>query len=95
MTSHTPGPWFVGGETDHGEILICSDARPTICAVDPGAREWCTQANARLIAAAPDLLDALQSILPDAVANHVGGPDTELRINSARAAITKATGRIA
>lgn len=95
MSGHTPGPWFVGGETDHGEFLICSDARPTICAVDPGAREWCTHANARLIAAAPDLLDALQLILPDALASHVGGPDTEARINAARAAITKATGRIA
>lgn len=60
MSMHTPGPWFVGGETDHGEILICSDARPTICAVDPGAREWCTQANARLIAAAPKMLEALR-----------------------------------
>jgi hypothetical protein len=54
-----------------------------------------SEANARLIAAAPDLLEALQAILPDAVGNHIGGPDTQARIDAARAAIAKATGSAA
>lgn len=45
----------------------------------------------RIRAAAPDLLTALQDLLPDAVGNHIGGPDTQARIDAARAAITKAT----
>ena len=52
-------------------------------------------ADARLISAAPDLLEALQAIMPDAVGNHIGGPDTQARIDAARAAITKAIGSAA
>lgn len=50
------------------------------------------EANARLIAAAPDLLEALVALIPDAEANDFGGPDTGARIAAARAAIAKATG---
>lgn len=49
-------------------------------------------ANANLIASAPCLLEALENILPDAIANHFGGPDTLERIRAAMAAIAKAKG---
>jgi len=39
---------------------------------------------------ASDLLEALQDLLPDAEANHCGGPDTGARLQRARAAIAKA-----
>ncbi|MFS2027104.1 hypothetical protein [Massilia sp. CT11-137] len=50
---------------------------------------------ANTMLAAPDLLEALQALLPDAVGNHIGGPDTQARIDAARAAIAKATGSAA
>ena len=67
MSHHTPGPWktgtgafadqvFVDDQTgeqgnDWGENLICETAG--------------SEANARLIAAAPDLLEALKACLAD------------------------------
>lgn len=62
-TKHTPGPWInetysvVASNTpvDGGDI-ICE--APLI--FDDSMRRW--QANARLIAAAPELLDALKAI---------------------------------
>jgi hypothetical protein len=57
------------------------------------------QADARLIAAAPDLLKALidlnAGILPSAESNASGNPEWEYvskRVTAARAAIAKATG---
>lgn len=53
-------------------------------------------ANARLIAAAPDLLAALQAIVDENVdymtINHLGDPEQQHNIKLARAAIAKATG---
>ena len=75
MSGHTKGPWFVeqDGKTPiyvspidrHEEIAICNvlviDEDP-----DDDSGEWFngdqTKANARLIAAAPDLLEALEVI---------------------------------
>jgi hypothetical protein len=98
---HTPGPWQFDAQDD---AHVVSDDYHVIRAGcgylaeakeerEPGFRiaGHMTEADARLIAAAPDLLAALQSILPDAVGNHIGGPDTQVRIDSARAAIAKAT----
>jgi hypothetical protein len=36
------------------------------------------------------LVAALQALLPDAVGNHIGGPDTQARIDAARAALAAA-----
>lgn len=62
-TRHTPGPWIaVGFWVEHP-----NDKRPDICNCDPrsmdqeGRSDAEILANARLIAAAPDLLEALQS----------------------------------
>ncbi len=96
MRTHTKGPWHVGerrGEhiaikhSDHapGAIswtLALAVARPT----------WAAQAeaNARLIAAAPDLLEALRLIAEQDPAENALDPQWAARI--ARAAIAKATG---
>lgn len=45
-------------------------------------------ANAMLAAA--QLVAALRDLLPDAVGNHIGGPDTQARIDAARAALAAA-----
>lgn len=92
---HTPGPW---------EIEVRDEGKNhNITPIASGGRGWVGDRylrvggaidihDARLIAAAPDLLEALQRLLPDAVGNHIGGPDTQARIDAARAAIAKATG---
>ena len=89
-TQHTPGPWQIWAEitaisrnpcTGHtisrgDDVFIC-DAVGT------------SAADARLIAAAPELLAALQ-----AVADYWAGGDVPADINAAmRAAIAKATGK--
>ena len=95
MSAHTPGPWFVDGlivtARQKGSIgFAYGPAMPENSAVGRASL-----ANARLIAAAPELLAALQSLLSDWDAvcgshgwdkNHLCGPV------DARAAIAKATG---
>jgi hypothetical protein len=79
---HTPGPWGVEGSYVHGP-----DGKRFLAVASDGEG----QANARLIAAAPALLEALEACLPDLehyVATHGPGPDKRLAI--ARAAIARA-----
>jgi len=69
MVKHTPGPWHyldigevVPSDDDgfpHAELRICFMATP---GVDPAASDRIS-ANANLIAASPDLYDALEAIL--------------------------------
>lgn len=93
-TKHTPGPWeaveigvIAQKITSHGNFYICS-------LIDPENEE--DKANARLIAAAPELLEALKQI-----ANHFDmdgyGPDAWKKLalemaETARAAIARAEG---
>lgn len=54
QATHTPGPW----ELTFGEYDAAIHAGATIAMVDDTMRAW--KENARLIAAAPDLLAALE-----------------------------------
>lgn len=92
-TQHTPGPWIGAGpsfgdqlprytteiiteyEDEDGEVR-------SICELPFAHHDDENEANARLIAAAPELLVALQAFID-------GGYDREIAI----AAITKATGK--
>ena len=68
MTSHTPGPWnFTEGTTNDGLTVWwihqgdCSNPEYRVCKVPrTRIREELEIANAHLIAAAPDLLAALE-----------------------------------
>lgn len=96
---HTPGPWAVGGMHGHQYVRITADNHAKIvgtvrdCEMDGldshGMHRWVQteegRANARLIAAAPELLKYLQWAVdnPD---------DSAYWIAQARAAIAKATG---
>lgn len=68
--THTPGPWHTGcdqlGRTNiYGSGWMVADARPHKIAVgDSYFTEDTNLANARLIAAAPELLDVLTMALP-------------------------------
>lgn len=92
MTSvYTPGPWrhvaVAGGwdgvaAGDYHVCLIC-----TLSLNEP--------ANARLIAAAPELLEALIALRDETIdymtINNLGDPNGQHNIQRANAAITKAT----
>ena len=96
MSAHTPGPWEV-----EGDQIVTTDAGIPICST-PLADEiaWGgpdlineVEANARLIAAAPDLLATVKLLIeracphPDEMT-----PEEYAALESARAAIAKAEG---
>lgn len=81
---HTPGPWAVAGR------LIVSAKHGSIGAVDDGQPN--VEANARLIAAAPDLLAALKALYGTEPGNSI---ERGQAIAMAECAIAKAEGRAA
>lgn len=89
QTKHTPGPWLVGQTitAPHPDRFPGSHERITV------AQRVNRPADARLIAAAPDMLDALQSLVDMAATFstelHKDHPD----VLAARAAIAKARGQ--
>lgn len=101
-TKHTPGPWkrfrmkdgYVLRESTEiqgpdGLTIIC--LMPTKAQNHRGFRK--RAANSRLIAAAPDLLEALKGMVDYHTPNHwvdTSGPKY-IHLNKARAAIAKAT----
>lgn len=85
---HTPGPWFadssfVGARSIDRFIIKCSSKD-----LPDGVAE--AEANARLIAAAPDLADALRWAL-DQIEDDLD-PDHQAALAAARAALAAATG---
>jgi hypothetical protein len=110
MAQHTPGPWsFENGIScishKRGEIVARNRAgSQTVAQVamfsDPSYDGDEDTANARLIAAAPELLDALEELVSDLEFDMSAGCNPRLvksgkRIEYARAAISKATGESA
>lgn len=95
MSQHTPGPWEMAPEphSDTKWYVTGDGVGPNeLVAIVKSAPER-LQANARLIAAAPELLDALTECLPDLehyAATHGPGPDR--RLAKAKAALHKARG---
>ena len=94
MTNHTPGPWFIGDDNNAaceviaGPVAILLDRTPRC---PGGGSEYVISreemsANARLIAAAPDLLEACERLLDG------GWPHAEADIELACSAIAKAKG---
>lgn len=90
-TSHTPGPWRVFSHSWSDTSILADGFDHSICSLDINhateesqeADEALMAANARLIAAAPDLLAALQGVLR--VADRA-----TLEFDAARAAIARA-----
>jgi len=66
MTKHTPGPWGLRASARTIEVYPINELgiRPTIAKIEKMPREAVneSQANARLIAAAPDMLEALRLV---------------------------------
>jgi len=86
---HTPGPWTLH-ETVRG--IRIEDSKTTVCSVFPRGDK---EANARLIAAAPDLLAALRLVERQHEGRVVGIGQTKCECDVCavvRAAIAKAEG---
>lgn len=87
-TKHTPGPWWVD---DNGCVAAGhGDTYETIAIMHDWQGDSEREANARLIAAAPELLEALRAVL-DEIDENECGQSLSVRIGKARAAIAKAT----
>lgn len=91
MSKHTPGPWGLDGNLIEGP-----DGERVACITAYSRRTPKQKANARLIAAAPEMLAALQAVLAE-----IEGPDRPHSTDSwlpshlahqVRAAIAKAEG---
>lgn len=83
MTSHTPGPWKTGFIMNGDRWVGPEYDQPKVCRIEDERDEF--HANARLVAAAPDLLEACRLLLSSAHDHQTG-------IAEAEAAIAKATG---
>lgn len=99
-TAHTPGPWKIAQTEPPGDFVIHAKGIPWQLAYVPASTqiEWPLEANARLIAAAPDLLAALKttaenirSLGPAGALANVYAPYREW-LAVVEAAIAKATG---
>jgi hypothetical protein len=85
MSEHTKGPWKTDAEFGHEVVLGRDGAMVADCAILHKKRLGeINKTNARLIAAAPDLLAALKSVV--AIADR-----KTVEFDDARAAIAKAT----
>jgi len=100
MSKHTPGPWVIDHETRPVEICVVYHTNhPNSFVYIRGALGYWdadkdeNMANAKLIAAAPELLEALQLMVGtflDTEGSHSQCEDDATDV--ARAAIAKATG---
>lgn len=102
ITKHTPGPWHIksatasGFKTKSGGNGIYAPARPTddffilqIASMETNLSGQEVEANARLIAAAPELLEAAIYLMDDL--RHSYEPRSAA-LDKIEAAIAKATG---
>ncbi len=96
MSKHTPGPWVVDEANTNLVARLVNGVYEYVCEVEPSSfstREYSQdqeEADARLIAAAPELLAALKRMVLDG--NCRDANYRALANDQARAAIAKATG---
>lgn len=94
---HTPGPWTV--EDDGGGPYIMAGKEDIVSGVAPWKDDDKAHANAQLIAAAPDLLEALKGLIRGSCFCECGIDNPMMRGKhssaciAAQAAIAKAEGR--
>jgi hypothetical protein len=96
MSKHTPGPWRHSYDRGYFVEPLGRDQIGRVCTIQAPRNSETGLADARLIAAAPELLDALVSLGGTCFCDvGVGDPrmsDHSVPCKKARAAIAKATG---
>lgn len=87
-TQHTPGPWVQGVEYYSRHVYGCGQTVASAFGHDEG------EANARLIAAAPDLLETLDTLWRMSVQSDRAKNDIDYRdaLANAKAVIDRAKG---
>jgi hypothetical protein len=88
--SHTPGPWEQMPGGSHGSLAVWNKDTALVVATAGGITASNALDNARLIAAAPDLLAALEALTAWAETVPTDYAEDDLQ-RKARAAIAKAT----
>lgn len=99
MSEFTPGPWAIRTARDgSGDVGITAKGVPNVIAECFAAIRYASEcateealANARLIAAAPDLLHAVRLCVQRIEKPNLS-PDANVVLDAARAAIARATG---
>jgi hypothetical protein len=89
--ARTPGPWRVSDKVyfdGRDDYLVVTSAARWVCSVMVNDQ---AEEDARLIAAAPELLEALSALLSQTLSNQA--PAGQLAVAKARAAIARAEGR--
>ena len=94
--NHTPGPWKYTRDKDDGRYVPHAHVWGPAVTVSAGGNLDLCEPDMLLIAAAPELLDALNAILIDAMWDGKTRQDDEFLVRgkfleAARAAIRKAT----
>lgn len=97
-SKHTPGPWNVDEYTSGNSMfgfspacaVMCRDNNKVICEIPDYTMGQFDKEDARLIAAAPDLLKACRRVMERYV--HVLGGLSDDALDEVQAAIAKATG---
>jgi hypothetical protein len=98
--SHTPGPWEARWPKFDALILDAAERVIASVSFNDHADTEC-EANAHLLAAAPELLDALKNLIPlaeyapDELGTAKEAAEAKNQIELARVAIAKAEGRSA
>lgn len=99
----TPGPWLMQQPERDGAIFIVGDdlgglvgaALPWPTEAEQGGSER-VKANARLMVAAPDLAEVVQSFIDETVdyatRNNLGDPEKQHNVKWGRAVLAKARG---
>lgn len=92
-SQHTPGPWHPWVHDSNTITASDSSHIEPVCFLNNKLPPEVAAANGRLIAAAPELLAALQALVGEADLGEVDLDDADRALlNYARAAIAKATG---
>jgi hypothetical protein len=81
MSEHTPGPWAVVGKSEGDGIVCFVGSLEVVTTTDKDPEQYDVEADARLIAAAPELLEAAE-IIEDRIAYYAslyeeGAPNIE------------------
>ena len=96
MAAHTPGPWHASSTHLGAAFDIGAEDGSSVALVhgflENGAKEF--RANARLIAAAPDLLKAAKALLARWPTDQHEGSPLKDEADALRAAVLKAEGSL-